>query len=415
MNNKTSIPSKSLLFGLVIFAVFFSCKEVPAQEDKYKYVPDGYLDEAKQIPDYWMSTLSDIQRFTKEKVKKGQVEVCGTSAGGRPIISISYGTKRKGGGSTTFSGSTAVSDISVYRGEDSDKLVYMGIAGVHGFELEGIVGMLNLIEVFETGKDLKGKAWPELAVLPEKIGRIVLIPLVNPDGRARVPIIMEPNRGGAPDSFTVHEYLNTGGKKDGTIIGWPDVKKYIPMKFDDFGFAGGYPNDAGVNIMHDDFLGSPQPETRMLFDIAAAEKPDLIMNMHTGVPKNNYFMQVHRPFCEPGLQPVFDQLYRKTKTSLAHNKLLGSEDLSVEADPSKVKMSFGTNLGSALNLLCGALSVVIESPSHGFSGTNLAGEPAVHTPEMLIDAQLIAHRESLKFLLESGGRPAWEKMAKADK
>ena len=55
--------------------------------------------------------------------------------------------------------------------------------------------------------------------------------------------------------FTVAEYLNTGGKPDGTITGWPQIKEFIPMDFSKPGFPGGYPNDAGVNIQHDDFFG----------------------------------------------------------------------------------------------------------------------------------------------------------------
>lgn len=396
----------------IVSLFFLSCTSQNPEETfpaiAYDNIPEGYLDEAEEIPDFWLTTIEEINEYVKKRVKKGKVEICGTSAGGRSILSISYGKKRTGAGTTTFSGALALPGIESYRGTDHGKLVYMGLAGVHGFELEGIIGIINMLEVLETGRDLNGKEWTELSALADSLDRIVLLPLVSPDGRARLPIRMEPNRGGEPNSFTVHEYLNTGGKKDGTIIGWPDVKEFIPMDFAQFGFPGGYPNDAGINIMHDDFFGSPQPETQLLLDLTADERPDLIINMHTGVPKNNYFMQLHRPFTEPELQPIFDILYRKIKTSLTHHKLQGSADASFEADPSRKKMT-GYNLNTALNLHCGALSVTIESPSHGYFGTNLAGEPALQTPEMLLDAQLIAHQASLKFLLETKGRSGWEK------
>ncbi len=83
-------------------------------------------------------------------------------------------------------------------------------------------------------------------------------------------------------TLTVEEFLNTGGKPDGTITGWPQMKEFIPMDFKRPGFPGGYPNDAGVNIQHDDFLGKRQPETQALFNLTEKEKPDLIINMHTG-------------------------------------------------------------------------------------------------------------------------------------
>ena len=70
---------------------------------------------------------------------------------------------------------------------------------------------------------------------------------------------------------TVAEYFNTGGQPDGSLIGWPDCKEFIPLDFSATQFPGGYPNDAGVNVQHDDFFGRPQPETRALLDLAAED------------------------------------------------------------------------------------------------------------------------------------------------
>ena len=65
------------------------------------------------------------------------------------------------------------------------------------------------------------------------------------------------------------------------------------------------------------------------------------------------------------------------------------------------------NLETALNLHCGVLPVLIEAPSHSFAGRNRKGEPAPHTPEMLVDAQLICHQSGMGFLAEQGGRAKW--------
>lgn len=324
-------------------------------------------------------------------------------------MAVSYGQPRAPGGTTTFSGTlgTRGQDIRYYRGADAERTVFVSLAAIHGGELETIVGALNLIAVFETGCDLTGQAWPALAQFRETIGRIVIVPLLNPDGRARFPVRMEPYRGGEPDSYFVHEYLNTGGHHDGSLIGWPAVKEFIPMDFSQFAFPGGYPNDAGVNLMHDDFMGQPQPETRAMLDLCAREKPDLILNMHTGVAKHDYYMEVHRPFAEPGMPPVFDAFYRRVKTRLTHEGLQGSPDPAVSANPARVT-SFAYNLNTALNLHSGGLCVTIESPCHGYSGTNVAGVPAVHTPADLLRTQLIAYEESLAFLRDTGGRVRWD-------
>jgi hypothetical protein len=367
-------------------------------------IPAAYLEQPEKIPGFWKSSLSDVSDFLSKNVKKGSIEVIGTSAGGRPIRAVFYGKSRQGNGTTTFSGSLGFGNVRAYRGPDHEKTVYLGMSAVHGGEFEGIVGTVNLISVLETGKDLKGKEWPAISAAAGKIDRLILIPIMNPDGRDRIPLRMEKYVG---TSNKIHEFFNTGGKPDHSLIGWPEVKEFIPLDFSTTSFPGGYPNDAGVNLMHDDFFGKRQPETQALFDLVAAEKPDLILNMHTGAPPTNYYARMHRPLCEPALENTFAALYRKVHTALALEGLQDTRDPEVEAKIDLVRSRGLYNLDAALNLHCGALAALIEFPSHSFSGTNRAGEVVVHTPEMLVDAELVCHQEALKFLAETGGRSRW--------
>jgi hypothetical protein len=362
-------------------------------------VPEEYFQEREDIPSFWLSTVDEVAEFLYKNVEKGQIKIIGTSAGGRPIRAVTYGKPRIGEGTTTFSGSLGFRDVRAYRGPDHEKTVYLGMASVHGGEFEGIVGMVNLISVLETGKDLRGKEWPEFNDVANQLDRIVLIPIMNPDGRARIPLRMEKYY---DTDHTVHEYINTGGYPDGTNIGWPQVKEFIPLDFGRPLFPGGYPNDAGVNIQHDDFLGDRQPETQALFDLAKRERPDLILNMHTGA----FYMSMHRPFAEPVLSPVFDSLYTCVHTRLALEGLQHTKDPSTEANPDRAPRSV-YNLDGALNLHCGALSVVVESPSHSFSTKNSKNEIAFLTPDMLLDSQLFCHLEAMRFLAVTGGRSKW--------
>ena len=362
-------------------------------------VPEEYFQDREDIPSFWLSAVDEIAEFLYKNVEKGQVKIIGTSAGGRPIRAVTYGTPRTGEGTTTFSGSLGFRDVRAYRGPDHEKKVYLGMAAVHGGEFEGIVGMVNLISVLETGKDLRGKEWPEFNEVANQLDRIILIPIMNPDGRARIPLRMQKYN---ETDHTTHEYLNTGGYPDGTIIGWPQVKEFIPLDFGRPLFPGGYPNDAGVNIQHDDFFGNRQPETQALFDLTERERPDLIINMHTGA----FYMSMHRPFCEQDLSPVFDSLYTNVHTKLALESLQHTKDPLKEADPGRAPRG-KFNLDGALNLHCGALSVVVESPSHSFSTKNSKNEIAFLTPDMLLDSQLICHLEAMRFLAESGGRSKW--------
>lgn len=391
------------LFSL-IFAVSF-CNLIGQTSKTVKpaahifQIPKDYLREAENIPAFWVTTVDDVTSFLKKNVHKGTVEVIGTSAGGRPIRAVFYGKPRQGKGTTTFSGSLGFGDVSAYRGPDHKKKVYMGMAAVHGGEFEGIVGMVNLISVLETGKDLRGREWPEITANMAKLDRIILIPIVNPDGRARIPLRMEAYR---DTDFTVAEYLNTGGKPDGKITGWPQIKEFIPMDFSKPGFPGGYPNDAGVNVQHDDFFGKRQPETQALFNLAGREKPDLILNMHTGA----VYMRMDRPLGEPALTPAFDILFRYVHSELALKGLQFSKDPVIEGDPKRATTGV-YNIDGALDFLCGALSLVVESPSHSFSGINEAGKPVIESPDMLLDAELICHQQAMKFLGETGGRSVW--------
>jgi hypothetical protein len=290
-------------------------------------------------------------------------------------------------------------DVRAWIGPDYERKVYLGMAAVHGGEFEGIVGAVNLLSVLETGKDLRGREWPELASAAAQLDRIIILPITNVDGRARVPLRMMPPQG---TDHTVSEYFNTGGKPDGSIIGWPQCKRDIPVDFSNVQFPGGYPNDAGVNIQHDDFMGRRQPETSALLELTARERPDVTMNMHTGAQ----FMHPLRPFIEPVLAPAFDELYRRVMSRLTVAGLQRSDDVRVEADPARERMSV-FNLDSALNLHCGSLSVLVESPSHAFSTAKRNGQPFFHTPDNLLDAQLLCHQEAMRFLAETGGRVRW--------
>ena len=366
-------------------------------------IPKSHTAEPENIPAFWISTVSGVMNFLNSSVTAGSVIAIGESVGGRPILAVTYGNQRSGKGTTTFSGSLGFRDIKAYLGPDYGKRVYMAMGAVHGAEFEGIVGLINLISVLETGSDIRGKSWLELYEIANQLDRIILIPITNVDGRARVPLRMQAHHGTANH---YQEYLNTGAKPDGDIIGWPQCKQFIPLDFTTTQFPGGYPNDAGVNIQHDDFFGVRQPETDALFNLVTQERPDLIINMHTGAPGNNYFTRTHRPFIEPVLTRHFETAYKRIHTHLTESGYQSTDDVSLESDPTQQKMS-PYNLDSALNLHCGALTILIEAPCHSFSGKDRAGNPVVQTPEDILDAQLICHRESMRFLLETGGTWRW--------
>jgi predicted deacylase len=390
---------KKLFICLVLSAMALAGLALAQQPVVYKDIPPEYLVQADVIPDFWISTVEGVFGFLDHHVHKGTVQQIGATAGGRPMRAVFYGQPRGRKGTTTFSGSLGFHDVRAFLGPDYGKKVYMAMGSVHGGEIEGIVGLVNLISVLETGKDLRGKAWPEITTAAAKLDRIILIPITNVDGRARVPYRMLRNWGPNTD---VQEYFNTGGLKNGRLLGYPNCKQYIPLDFSTVGFPGGYPNDAGVNIQHDDFFGHRQPETSALLDLTAYERPDLILNMHTG----GHFTRMAREFNEPSLMPVQDEFFRRLHTVLTLAKLEASDDVARESDPSRERLGV-YNLDTALNLNSGALAILIESPSHASSPAVRNGQPFTHTPDDIVNAQLTCHQEAMKFLVETGGRARW--------
>jgi hypothetical protein len=113
-----------------------------------------------------------------------------------------------------------------------------------------------------------------------------------------------------------------------------------------------------------------------------------------------------REFIEPSLVPAMDELYRRVHTALTLAKLKATDDVEQEANAAKEK--FGVyNLDTVLNLNSGALAMLIESPSHAASPAIRYGKPYPFSPDDILNAQLIAHQEAMKFLVETGGRSRW--------
>ncbi|MCC6590123.1 MAG: hypothetical protein IT168_25750 [Bryobacterales bacterium] len=363
-------------------------------------IPPDFLRQPDNIPSYWITTVPEVREFLARKVTKGKVQVIGRSAGKREIQAVFYGTPRPSGGTTTFSGSLGFRDVKAFIGPGHAKRVYMAMAAVHGGEWEPIAGMVNLLSVLETGSDLRGKPWPGITEAAAKLDRILLIPITNVDGRARIPLRMLVDRG--TDLF-VQEYFNTGGFPNGKLIGWPQVKEFIPLDFSKTQFPGGYPNDAGVNFQHDDFLAPRrQPETEALLELARRERPDMILNMHTGAS----FIEPLRPFIDPLLIPAWEDYFRRVRSRLASAGLQHTSDPAKAGDPSRASLN-RYNLDTALHLHSGALAFVIESPAHSFTISKRDGKPFRHTIDQLMDAQLTAHEEAMRMLAETGGVARW--------
>jgi len=230
------------------------------------------------IPEFYRNSLEDIES-TLRTLKKPAVTEIARSPGGRPVYAVAYGEKEPTERTANLSSALAGRKPEAFYGQKRHRQVMTVCSAAHGGEMESIAAVLNLFSVLETGEDLKGVAWPKLKEYAERV-RLVVVPCLNPDGRARIPS-NDPTRW-SKDEFEKYRH---GLWQDGTPITWPACKNWHPMPADKVGFLGGYFNDAGVNASHALWMGpDTAPETCALKELVLDETPDLHLDLHSCEP-----------------------------------------------------------------------------------------------------------------------------------
>jgi len=339
-----------------------------------------------EAPDFYLSDWKGVNRFL-DGVTVGEVWEIGRSEGGNPIRAVAYGAKEPLTRSSTYSSAIAAGHPEdYYDPSQRTKPVFVIISTIHGAEIEGCVGCVNLASIMETGADLRGRRWDALREAASAM-RIVLVPLAQPDGRIRCQI--KNLLGGDQDDL--YYYGQGVLKESGEILRWPACKRMQPLPLNKMSFLGGYYNDAGVNIQHDDFFSAEMaPETRALLDLVRNETPDCFMTLHS---------------CEEG--PFFtgpDSLipqayqYRQAEIAALVGERHRQEGLKPETDRvAKPGPTGGFYLHTALHNACGALPLLVELP-HG-----LAEKP--FTFDEILDINLTLFDEVIRFGLTYGFRP----------
>ena len=339
---------------------------------------------AAEVPDFYKSTVEDVDAVLKT-VTKGQVRVEAVTPGGRRVYSVSYGERDPYTRTANFQSAALSQHPEAFaRRAESAKPVLLVLAGVHGQELETVMGALNLIQVLETGKDFRGKVWPELA---EKAAhyRVVILPCCNPDGRARVP---KKSFVGLPaDTMT---WYGQGTRADGSMFQWPWVKEYHPM-VGKIGFLGGYFNDQGVNIQCDYLFFPMAEETRTILRLAKLEAPDCAVNVHSHEQLGEFLIAAWVP------EAMKQRNYEIAQRYLAVMKKEGVPPCNFSRTVEEAKAEWAMDLTDALYQVSGALSMTFEGP-HGVQGPDYE-----IGYEGILDTHLIMYRELLRIGLEPGG------------
>lgn len=207
----------------------------------------------------------------------GQVREIARSPGGRPLHAVSYGEFEPIERRANHSAALSAGDPQAFLGPGRQKPVLVISAAVHGAEMESIAALMHLLSLLETGSDLDGGDWPQLLEHASAM-RLVMVPVANPDGRARI------------DSDDPLEWSEAEMEKyrhglggDGAPTGWmPGCFSPHPKDPARETFLGGYFNDAGVNPTHGAFLDPAiAPEAHALIDLAHQETADCYLELHS--------------------------------------------------------------------------------------------------------------------------------------
>jgi hypothetical protein len=340
--------------------------------------------QPRPLPNFWIGDVADLPARW-EKLTVGNVECIAESPGGRPLHLITYGQREEVAHRANFNSAVGGRELSAYmdKGARRKPVIYF-VGPVHGHEVEGLTGLVNLIEVMETGLDLRGKDQSELRELGRQC-RLLILPCGNPDGTAR----FEPRacRGLPMDQF---QFWGMGTESDDTIAVWPKSKRQHPRVGKEIGWMGCYFNDRGINPMHDEFFAPMGPEAPAILRVAIQEGPDLAVSLHSHGSKPVVLRPAYVPM---ETQAEVRQLAERfnalmDERGLPHGGLF-------DPTPEKGDPPAPFNLMSAVYHVSGATAFTFECP-HGIGDEKMCQV----TFDEILDVHLVLYEAMIRHALE---------------
>ena len=336
-------------------------------------------------PDFWQTSLQSVERAFDTARGADEKRVLTRSAGGRPVYMLAYGPKKAHPSAANYSSALGAHDRGCFSNPLNKQKTIVLIGAEHGQETEGVAALMNLIALMETGRDLAGREDAALTALARGV-RLVVVPVANPDGRSRV-------RPEAIVGLTFRElrYWGQGTWADGSLCGWPECKKVHPIR--GVGFLGGYYNDDGVNLMHDNFFHPMARETQALLDLCAAEQADVVLHLHGGGNSRGTLLQ-------PSYVPLEVNEAVLTLSQRCYDAGI-KEGLEFDRSPVPGRASGENppsfNLVSAAHHVCGAISACYES------NECIVDEPGPHrTHADIVRMHMILFEESMRMMTGEG-------------
>ncbi|UCC98052.1 MAG: heparinase II/III family protein [Phycisphaerales bacterium] len=337
----------------------------------------------RELPEFW---IGDMERLSQRlsSLKKAEVSTITQSPGGRPMQLVAFGRREQVRHQANFNSAIGGREPAAYMDKAArSKPVILFVGPVHGAEVEGLTGLVNLINIMETGHDLAGRNQTVLHALGRQC-RLLIIPAGNPDGIAR----FEPRAlfGMEADDL---RFWGQGTWSDDTFCGWPESKRQHPMAGETVGFLGCYFNDEGVNPMHDEFFAPMGPEGPAILKVARDEGPDLAVSLHS----HESAPALLRPaYLTQEIQQEVRSLAQSSYALLAERGLPSQKPFSVAPEGGPKPAPF--NLTSAMYHTSGAVSFTFECP-HGLTGERACRVDA----RQILDIQLTLYEAMMRHAL----------------
>ncbi len=319
-------------------------------------------------------------------VRKGEAVLMGRSAGMRQIWGVTYGDFEPQQPTATISSAMASDHPEAFfNPERRTRPVLAVIGSIHGGETEGIALSMNLIHLMEHGVDLLGRRHDALRDRMREV-RLVIVPCLNPDGRAKAAVT---HLSGATrdELFLVQQ----GICQDGSLFAGRKVKEVSPIPPGFLKRMGGYYNDAGVNLQHDDFFG-PQlaPENEAVMKLFRRELPDTFITLHAhGAPAAFIGPDA---FIAPGYQ-------RKQTEAMGYIlSRLVDRGIPILAPEQIVTPPWSFYFQTWLHHMTGSLPLLFEF-CHGLEGYTPS------SPEQTLDTGLLMIGAWMEYFTHFGARP----------
>lgn len=376
--NRTLFLASTVLLGLAMM----NTRSFAAPDARMTCAQARARIPERQLPDFWIGDVKGLAaRF--DGLQRGQAAVIAVTPGGRPIHLVAYGEKERVPHRANYNSAIGGREPAAYMDKAARKKPVVFLVGpVHGHEVEALTGLVNLIQIMETGKDLRGRDQAALRQLGDHC-RLLIIPAGNPDGTAR----FEPRALQGMDGDDLR-FWGQGTWKDDTLCGWPACKRQHPMAGDNIGFLGCYFDDAGINPMHDEFFAPMGTEAPAILKIARDEGPDLVVSLHSHESAPALLRPAYVPLeVQQDIRSLAERYY-----ALLDERHL-PHDSPFEARPESGRNPSAFNLTSALYHICGAASFTFECP-HGLT------DGCRVTLDQILDIQLTLYEAMLRHELD---------------